>query len=141
MEMRSGNDETVVDFFKEVRWSKKKDKFVTPMTEKQYNKMAANMSKLEPEKQTKEAAMTIFKEVLGQRSGYVRGLGEMIIPESSRQATDAQIAELTERAERHEKEAADYKRQLDDLRENVMLLQAKYDKFIKRYESERQTQG
>ncbi|XP_042960974.1 uncharacterized protein LOC122295785 [Carya illinoinensis] len=130
MEMRSGNDETVVDFFKEVRWSKKKDKFVTPMMEKQYNKMAANMSKLEPEKQTKEAAMTIFKEVLGQRSGYVRGLGEMVIPESSRQATDAQIAELTERAERHEKEAADYKGQLDDLRENVMLLQAKYDKFI-----------
>ncbi|KAG7995286.1 hypothetical protein I3843_01G101700 [Carya illinoinensis] len=53
------------------------------------DKMAANMSKLEPEKRTKEAAMTIFKEVLGQRLGYVRGLGKMVIPESSRQATDS----------------------------------------------------
>ena len=106
--------------------------------------MAAKMSELEPEKRTNEAAATIFKEVLGQRSGYVRGLSEMVIPESSREAADAQIAELTERAERFEKAASDYKGQLDDLRANVMMLmerQVEYDKFMERYESERQTQG
>ncbi|XP_035549598.1 uncharacterized protein LOC118349385 [Juglans regia] len=142
--MRSGNEENLVDFFKEVRWSKKNDKFVTPMTEEKYNEMAAKMAKLEPEKRTKEAAATIFKEVLGHRPGYVRGLGEMVIPESSRQSTNARIVELTERAERSEKETAHYKTLHDDLRANVMLLmekQDKYDKFLERYELERQTQG
>ncbi|XP_035539745.1 uncharacterized protein LOC118344058 [Juglans regia] len=144
MEMRSGNEENLVDFFKEVRWSKKNDKFVTPMTEEKYNEMVAKMAELEPEKRTKEAAATIFKEVLGHRPGYVRGLGEMVIPESSRQSTNARIVELTERAERSEKETAHYKTLHDDLRANVMLLmekQDKYDKFLERYELERQTQG
>lgn len=113
--------------------------------------MAAKMLELEPKKRTKEAAAAIFKEVLGHKSGYARGLSEMVIPESSRQAADpessrqaadAQIAELTERAEMFEKAASDYKDQLDDLRANVMLLmerQAEYDKFMERYESVRQT--
>ncbi|XP_040994427.1 uncharacterized protein LOC121240973 [Juglans microcarpa x Juglans regia] len=89
MEMRSGNEENSVDFFEEVRWSKKNDKFVTLMMKEKYNEMAAKMAELELEKQTKEAATTIFKEVLGHKLGYVRGLGEMVISESSRQSTNA----------------------------------------------------
>ncbi|XP_041020840.1 uncharacterized protein LOC121262408 [Juglans microcarpa x Juglans regia] len=144
MEMRFENEENLVDFVKKVKWSKKNDKFVTPMTEEKYNEMTAKMTELEPEKQTKEAATVIFKEVLGHRPAYVRGLSEMVILESSRQSTNARIAESTEFAERDEKEAAYYKALHDNLRANVMLVmekQVKYDKFMERYELERQTLG
>ncbi|KAG6620663.1 hypothetical protein I3842_Q055100 [Carya illinoinensis] len=145
MQMRSESDEHLIDFFKEVRWSKKKGKFVTLATEEKHNEMVAKYSKLEPEKQTKDVAASIFREVLGHRPGYARGLGEMVIPESSRQNTAEKFAALTERAERHEKDAKYYKNQLEELRgnvEKVLAKQAEYDKLLSSYmESQRQTQG
>ncbi|XP_042940150.1 uncharacterized protein LOC122275235 [Carya illinoinensis] len=145
MQMRSESDEHLIDFFKEVRWSKKKGKFVTPATEEKHNEMVAKYFKLEPEKQTKDVAASIFREVLGHRPGYARGLGEMVIPESSRQNTAEKFAALTERAERHEKDAEYYKNQLEELRgnvEKVLAKQAEYDKLLSSYmESQRQTQG
>ncbi|KAF5465368.1 hypothetical protein F2P56_015382 [Juglans regia] len=47
--------------------------------------MVGKLDTLEPEKQTDEIATGVFKEVLGHRPGYARGLGEMVIPESTRQ--------------------------------------------------------
>ncbi|KAF5465271.1 hypothetical protein F2P56_015293 [Juglans regia] len=128
MELRSDTDSHLVDFFKDVRWSKKKGKFVTPLIEENYNEMARKLAKLEPKKHTKEAATTIFEEVLSHRSGYVRGLGEMVIPDSSRGCNDEVITELTtvaarhqEDVARHEKDAQYYKSQLDELRGDVKV--------------------
>ncbi|KAF5465369.1 hypothetical protein F2P56_015382 [Juglans regia] len=74
----------LIDRVRETHWSKKNDKFVTPTTEDVYD-MVGKLDTLEPEKQTDEIATGVFKEVLGHRPGYARGLGEMVIPESTRQ--------------------------------------------------------
>lgn len=59
------------------------------------------MSDLEPEQRKEEVTAKIFREVLGERSGYARGLGEMVIPESSKQCGAERMAELAANAERH----------------------------------------
>lgn len=82
--------------------------------------MVAKLSELEPEKQTKEVAAAIFREVLGHRLGYERGLGEMVIPESSRKYTESRFTELIATTENYEKYVAYHKSQLvDNLRGNV----------------------
>ncbi|KAF5463028.1 hypothetical protein F2P56_018980 [Juglans regia] len=46
--------------------------------------MVGKLDDLEPKKCTEEAAATVFWEVLGHKSGYARGLREMVILESTR---------------------------------------------------------
>lgn len=70
--------------------------------------MAVKMSELEPEPQTKEAATQIFREVLGERSGYARGLSKMVILETSKQQMAESMAELAVTTEKHEKDAEFY---------------------------------
>ncbi|KAF5481371.1 hypothetical protein F2P56_002028 [Juglans regia] len=67
----------LVDFFKESRWSWKKGKFVTNVTEDLYNLMVEKLSAMEPEARTKEAATVVFNEVMGKgfgRDGCVRNI-------------------------------------------------------------------
>ncbi|KAF5475855.1 hypothetical protein F2P56_007617 [Juglans regia] len=144
LEIRYETEPNLIDFFKDVRWSKKKGKFVTPMTEEHYNLMVAKLDQLEPENRTKEAAAEIFREVLGHRPGYVRGLGEMVMPKSSKDNTEEWITKLAAAAEKHEKDTQYYKSLLDELRGDVRVLlekQAKYDNFFSTYMSKRQSHG
>ncbi|XP_042985493.1 uncharacterized protein LOC122314147 [Carya illinoinensis] len=123
--MRSETDgDNLVDFFKE-------------------NLMVAKMFELELEKWTKETAAEVFREVLGYKSGFAKGLSEMVISKSSKQRNNERIAELSITTERHEKDAEYYKRQLEELRGDVQVLleqQTTYDKFISTYMSERWSQ-
>ncbi|XP_042974305.1 uncharacterized protein LOC122305925 [Carya illinoinensis] len=82
-EKRTANAD-LVEFYKETHWSKKTGKFVTEATEATYKEMVERLDGLEPEQRTNEAAATVFREVLGSRPGYSRGLGEMVIPNSTR---------------------------------------------------------
>lgn len=47
--------------------------------------MVGKMDGLELEQCTDETATSVYREVLGHRPGYARGLGEMVILESTRQ--------------------------------------------------------
>ncbi|KAF5447889.1 hypothetical protein F2P56_033406 [Juglans regia] len=85
LEQKRNENGNLVDFYKETRWSKKKNAFVTDATESTYKEMQGRLDGLGPEQRSDEAAATVFREVLGHRPGYARGLGEMVIPESSRQ--------------------------------------------------------
>ncbi|KAG2702210.1 hypothetical protein I3760_06G079500 [Carya illinoinensis] len=105
--------------------------------------MVAKMFKLELEKWTKETVAEVFREVLGYKSGFAKGLSEMVISKSSKQRNNERIAELSITTERHEKDAEYYKRQLEDLRGDVQVLleqQTTYDKFISTYMAERWSQ-
>ncbi|XP_041001451.1 uncharacterized protein LOC121247164 [Juglans microcarpa x Juglans regia] len=144
LEEKRSRNENLVDFYKDVRWSKKKNQFVTSTTEDLYKEMVGKMDELEPEQSTNEAAASIFREVLGSRPGYARGLGEMVIPESTKQAESERWTEYAAAVERHKKEADSYKSQLEELRGDVRLLlerQLEYEKFINSYISERQSHG
>lgn len=87
-------------------------------------RMQSRLDVLEPEQRTDEVASTVFREVLGHRPGYARGLGEMVIPESSRQHDRLKMQQYLAEIERqkHEgeqcrKDAEQYKSQLDEMSE------------------------
>ena len=120
--------------------------------------MQCRLDGLGPEQRSDEAAATVFREVLGHRPGYARGLGEMVIPESSRQRDKVQMQQYMSEAEKHKKDAEQYKKdaeayksQLDAMRtemrelrehqiENDKVMQSFFRAFPSFTESVRQTQ-
>ncbi|XP_042975470.1 uncharacterized protein LOC122306951 [Carya illinoinensis] len=158
LEQKRAENGNLVDFYKETRWSKKKNKFVTDATEETYKEMTGRLDGLEPEQRNDEAAATVFREVLGHRPGYARGLGEMVIPESSRQRDQvkmqcylSEIERHKKDSEQHKKDAEAYKSQLDEMRSEMRALrehQMQTDRLLQSFfrdhpsftESYRQTQ-
>ncbi|KAF5459612.1 hypothetical protein F2P56_019549 [Juglans regia] len=117
LEQKRAENANLVDFYKETHWSKKKDKFVTPATEDIYKDMVGK-----PDKRTDEAAAGVFREVLGHRPGYARGLGEMVIPESTRQRSLAREREYIALIEKHKKEAEASKSQMESMKANMDVM-------------------
>ncbi|XP_042986548.1 uncharacterized protein LOC122314957 [Carya illinoinensis] len=87
--------------------------FVTSATENTYNEMVSKMDGLEPEQRNNEAAASVFRKVLGHRPGYARGLGEMVIPESTRQRNTQKESEYLALIEKHKTDAKNYKKDAD----------------------------
>ncbi|XP_040997679.1 uncharacterized protein LOC121243625 [Juglans microcarpa x Juglans regia] len=151
MEEKHSTTANLVEFYKEVRWSRSKDKFVTSTTEELYKQMVDKMEGMEPEQRTEEAAASVFRELLGHRPGYARGLGEMVIPTSTRQQDREQEKRHDEEVERYKKDVEYYKTQFEELRGDVRVLierQREYEKTLyslmsgmSQGESQRETQG
>ncbi|XP_035543151.1 uncharacterized protein LOC108990421 [Juglans regia] len=150
LEEKRATNATLVEFYKETHWSKKNGKFVTSATEDNYKKMVDKLDDLEPERRTEDAAASVFREVLGHRPGYARGLGEMVIPESTRQRDrerEKEYRALIEQhkkdadtykkdAENYKKDALNYKTQLDEMRDEVRALherQYETDKMLREF--------
>ncbi|XP_040998138.1 uncharacterized protein LOC121244175 [Juglans microcarpa x Juglans regia] len=81
--------------------------------------MIGKMDDIEPEQRTEEAATFVFREVLGYRLGYARGLGEMIISESTSKHERERDKHYAKEVKRHEKEVEYYKSQFEELRGDV----------------------
>ncbi|XP_042972691.1 uncharacterized protein LOC122304482 [Carya illinoinensis] len=152
LEEKRAESANMVDFFKETHWSKKKNNFLTPVTEDKYKDMVSKLDTLEPEQRTDERIAGVFREVLGHRPGYARGLGEMIIPESTRQRTLAREKEYLDLIEKHKKEVESSKSEMEAMKANMQLLlerQAETDRLLRAFfaanptplsESQRETQ-
>lgn len=112
--------------------------------------MVGKIDGLDLEQCTDEAATSVFREVLGHRPGYVRGLGEMVIPESTRQwdfQREKEYLALIEKhkqdtdnynkdAKNYKKDADKYKTQLDAIQDEMQLLyerQNESDKMMKTF--------
>ncbi|XP_035542018.1 uncharacterized protein LOC118349727 [Juglans regia] len=94
------------------------------------NTMCEKLDMIQSEEHTDEAANIIFKDVLGHRSGYTRGLGGSVIPETRPSAMSAQFKHLAQENEKHKHEALMYKTELDELKRDVRQLlvwQMSYD--------------
>lgn len=76
--------------------------------------MQGRLDGLGPEERNDEAAVSIFREVLGHRPGYARGLGEMVIPESSRQRNQLQMQQYLFEIEKYKKDAEQHKKDVDE---------------------------
>ncbi|XP_042971138.1 uncharacterized protein LOC122303422 isoform X2 [Carya illinoinensis] len=109
----------LVEFYKETHWSKKTGKFVTAATEASYKEMVEKLNGLEPEQRTNDVAASVFREVLGSRPGYARGLGEMIIPESTRQRDSQREKEYLALIEKHKQDADNYKKDAENYRKDA----------------------
>ncbi|XP_040994360.1 uncharacterized protein LOC121240904 [Juglans microcarpa x Juglans regia] len=114
LEEKRATNATLVEFYKETHWLKKNGKFVTSATEDTYKKMVGKLDDLEPERRTDEAAANVFREVFGHRLGYARGLGEMVIPKSTRQWDHERGKEYLALIEQHKKDADNYKKDTDN---------------------------
>ncbi|KAF5442606.1 hypothetical protein F2P56_035246 [Juglans regia] len=119
----------LVDFYKETRWSKKKNKFVTDTTEETYKEMQGRLDGLGPEERSDEAATTVFREVLGHRPGYARGLGEIAIPESSRQRDKVQMQQYLSKVEKHKKDFEQYKKDVEQYKKDAEAYKCQLDEM------------
>ncbi|KAF5471716.1 hypothetical protein F2P56_008489 [Juglans regia] len=95
------------------------DKFVTPTTEDIHKSMVSKMDELEPSQRTEEAVATIFREVLGSRSGYARGLGEMVIPETTRVRDRERDQRYLDLVAKHKRDAEMHKAEIDGMKANM----------------------
>ncbi|KAG6691929.1 hypothetical protein I3842_10G086200 [Carya illinoinensis] len=109
----------LVEFYKETHWSKKTGKFVTTATEASYKEMVKKLNGLEHKQRTNDVAASVFREVLGSRPGYARGLGEMIIPESTRQRDSQREKEYPALIKKHKQDADNYKKDAENYRKDA----------------------
>ncbi|KAG7986809.1 hypothetical protein I3843_03G100500 [Carya illinoinensis] len=79
--------------------------------------MVQLMNSKEPKACTDEAAARIFREVLGHRSGYSRGMGHSVMPESTKVSgvSCEEYERLVEENEANRKNAAYYQGWLEDI--------------------------
>ncbi|XP_035546773.1 uncharacterized protein LOC108993919 isoform X2 [Juglans regia] len=101
------------------------------------NNMIEKLDEMELEERTDEAANIIFRDVIGHRSGYARGLGVSVIPEPRPSSMSAQFEHLAQENEKHKNEAMMYKTELDDLKREVRQLlvwQQSYDQRMNLFE-------
>ncbi|XP_040994346.1 uncharacterized protein LOC121240888 [Juglans microcarpa x Juglans regia] len=89
--------------------------FVVLMERK--NQMVQLMNAKAPEARTDEAAACIFREVLGHRLGYSRGLGNSVMPESIKVAgvSNEEYERLAEENEENRKNAEYYRSRVEEI--------------------------
>ncbi|XP_042975529.1 uncharacterized protein LOC122307003 isoform X2 [Carya illinoinensis] len=136
MEEKCKQAPNLVAFYKEVHWSKKKSRFITETAEHNYNLMVERLNERDLNENIDEAANAVFKEVLGQRSGYARGLGYSVTPESSlslRNNKDYQ--RISEENEKNKNRADLYKSKLEALKTGLLEFRKWFQDYEKRMNS------
>ncbi|XP_042951939.1 uncharacterized protein LOC122289083 [Carya illinoinensis] len=106
--------------------------FVRILEEKK--EMVEKMNSLEPEKRTEESVAAIFREVLGHKAGYAKGLGEMVIPESTRERDRQRDKEYATLVERHQKDAEYHKPTVEVMKGDMIKMmerQLETDKILR----------
>ncbi|KAF5450523.1 hypothetical protein F2P56_030862 [Juglans regia] len=127
----------MVEFYKETHWSTRKGKFINAASEHNYNLMVERLGEKESEEDVEEAADTIFKEVLGKKSGYAVGMGHMVIPDPSPSTKKSRaFIRLSEENDRNKSDAEMYKSKLDKMMGDIEALKknfSKHEKFLLNY--------
>ncbi|XP_042948036.1 uncharacterized protein LOC122280956 isoform X2 [Carya illinoinensis] len=147
--MERKKEKNLIDFYKDVHWSTKRGRFITPTTKDNYNQMVELMSAKDPEARTDEAVATIFREVLGHRSWYNREMSHSVMPESTKVAgvSNEEYERLAEENETNRKNAKYYQHRLEDIeggfaamREHIREYEQHVDLRMSEVESQRETQ-
>ncbi|KAF5475562.1 hypothetical protein F2P56_007358 [Juglans regia] len=81
------------------------------------NQMVQLMNAKDPNARTDEAATTIFREVLGHRSRYNKGLGHSVMPESTKVAgvSNEEYERLAKENEANRKNAEYYQNRVEEI--------------------------
>ncbi|KAG7945405.1 hypothetical protein I3843_03G242000 [Carya illinoinensis] len=121
LEEMNEEDPNLIQFYREVHWSRKKGCFITGQAEQNYKLMLERLDETEVNTENNnEKCNAAFKEVLGYKAGYATGLGHSVIPEASialRKNRD--YVRIVEENERNKNEAHMYKSQLEVLRDEL----------------------
>ncbi|XP_041026239.1 uncharacterized protein LOC121266471 [Juglans microcarpa x Juglans regia] len=130
MEEKREQASNYVAFYKEVHWSTKNGRFVTEAAERNYNMMVELLNEIPPEDAGDDNANVVFNEVLGSQSGYVRGLGHLVISEPSESLmSNRKFIRLRKENEKNKAEAEGFKRKLESFMIDVTKIQACFDEF------------
>ena len=91
----------------------------------QQNQMVEKMNAKQPDARTDDAAATIFREVLGHRPGYSRGLGHSVMPESPKVpgVPNEEYERLVEENEQNRKNSEYYQNCLKEIETGLMAMQ------------------
>ncbi|KAG6694973.1 hypothetical protein I3842_09G073700 [Carya illinoinensis] len=172
LEEKRESAQNMVEFYKETHFSTRKGKFINAATEHNYvsvpklnficfyrlkrclstacfsfvkhfqNVMMERLAEKDTEDDVEEAAETIFKEVLGYRSGYSVGLGHMVIPEPTPSMKNSRaFILLAEENQRHKSDAEIYKNKLDAMMGDIAELRRNFSEHEKLLMSYRSTDG
>ncbi|KAF5458749.1 hypothetical protein F2P56_022756 [Juglans regia] len=147
MEEKREQAPNYVAFYKEVHCSTRNGKFITEAAEHNYNMMLERMNEMEPEDNTDDNANAVFKEVLGTRSGYVRGLGHLVLPEPSQSLlSNREFERLREENEKNKAEAEGFKKKFETFMIDLEKMKAcfsecdKLHERVSQLESQRESQ-
>ncbi|KAG2717998.1 hypothetical protein I3760_03G200600 [Carya illinoinensis] len=131
----------MIAFYKETHWSTRKGQFINADTEHKYNLMVERLAEKDSEEDVVEAAESIFKEVLGQRSGYAQGMGHMVIPDPSPAMKNSRaFIRLAEENQCHKSKAEMYKSKLDQMMGDIAALRQNFSEHEKLLMSYRQSE-
>ena len=98
------------------------------------------LAEKESDEDLEEAASTIFKEVLGNKSGYTSGMGHMVIPEPSPSMQKSRaFIRLSEENQRNKSDAEMYKSKLDGMMADIVELRRNFSEHEKLLMSYRNT--
>lgn len=92
------------------------------------NRMLERMHEANSEDNNDDNANAVFKEVLGTRSGYTRGLGHGVIPESHRSLpSNREFERLREENERNKAMAEEFKKKYDNFMGDLVRLNERFE--------------
>ncbi|KAB1207597.1 hypothetical protein CJ030_MR1G018618 [Morella rubra] len=132
VEKRSENI-TAIDFYKRSR-VRKDGSWICPEAEQLYLKMVELQKERDPEKKDEGIANDILTEVLGCKSGYVRGMGKSVIPPPSTQSRSSTVMRLDNQVEKYKSEAERYKSAYETVTTEVKQLLEQCKEYASKWE-------
>ncbi|KAG6730730.1 hypothetical protein I3842_01G095100 [Carya illinoinensis] len=94
--------------------------------------MVERLGEKESKEDVEEVAETIFKDVLGHRSGYAVGMGHMVIPDPSPLMKKSRaFIRLSKENQRNKSDAEMYKSKLDAMMTDIEALKKNFSEHEK----------
>eukprot|EP00268_Persea_americana_P041322 TRINITY_DN4112_c0_g1_i5.p2 TRINITY_DN4112_c0_g1~~TRINITY_DN4112_c0_g1_i5.p2 ORF type:complete len:183 (+),score=39.09 TRINITY_DN4112_c0_g1_i5:948-1496(+) len=125
----------IFEFYRDSHYNKKKDKWIDPKCQEIHEKLVA-----EREKCTQEGAIQLTQEqtsinVLGGRSGYLRGFGNGPKPMSTTRSTrtdseDGECGALRATVERLQNENAARSQEMEQMKNNQVAMQRQMEEMM-----------
>ncbi|XP_042986896.1 uncharacterized protein LOC122315171 [Carya illinoinensis] len=122
----------LVAFYKEKHWSRQKEKFINAIVEHNYNLVVEKLNEKDPDEEIEEVATSIFKDILGYKFGYAKGLAHSVIPNRfpSMQKNKAFVC-LVKENEWNKTCAEMYKSKLDQIMGQMAAMRRNFSEYEK----------
>ncbi|KAB1212878.1 hypothetical protein CJ030_MR5G010178 [Morella rubra] len=127
-------DGTTIEFYKRSRIHKD-GTWVCQEALQIYQKMIELQKERDPDQKHEAIAEEIFTEVLGRKSGYVRGMGKSMIPPPVSESRSAKVAQMSNQIDKYKSELEYYKNAYEGLTNEVKVLNEHCNDYARRYAS------
>ncbi|XP_028109948.1 uncharacterized protein LOC114308526 [Camellia sinensis] len=119
--IQNGKEPHIVDFYKTSHWSKKKNDWIEPICGVLYEKMDQLHEKVSQSGATPLTQEQISIQVLGKKSGYLKGFGVSPKPSATFKSTA--------RSQAHDKEVEGLKKEVASLKRIIQSYEECFEQF------------